>query len=330
MKKKIVKKAFILIPLILLAISVLVFIVHLGLTTHFKKKGIQEDKNFELIKNTRYLADCMEFVNVLEAKDIVVDEDYKQLLTNKALEMIKSYKHTKIFSMTVGELLYISENCNSEKNNELVELLDTYYVEDKMLFSDLPYKNYNPEIVESQENIWVLNTIEIANRLYNYDEILSKYKVMEGLAKWYNNNSSENNNEDELEMIFWLFYKRDMLDMIDYSGIEKIMEQDRTYEKEIIDDDNLEASTTAILYADGVSDYQQLFHNDESYVGFVDTLFSEITTLDQLEYQKDDKDGLYFLSEVTKCIERPNDNAFFVSVINSCLKESYNYVFMEE
>ena len=332
MKKKTWKKLIIGLLLTLVGVVVLAFITHASMTFYYKKKSIKEDKSFELVKNTRYIADSMELVKVLEAKNIEIDEEYKQLLIDRGLEIVRGYKHTDIQGMTLGEIIYINENCNGGKNDELLELLDEYYNEEKMLFTDLLYENYNPEIVELEENMWVVETIEIARKLYNNEEIMSKYNIMEGLAEWFNNNINESNdeNESELEMIFWLFYTLDMLDLIDYSGIEKVMEQDRIYEKEIIDEDNLEASLTTIIYADGVSDYQQLFHNDKSYLGLVDTLFSEISTLEQLEYQKDATYCMYFLSEVIKCIERPQDNSFFVSVINECLKENYNYVFSEE
>lgn len=154
MKKKFKMTTAIIICGLLIAIVYLV-----GTKSYYQSKFNKESEIENIVSQSQYIVNALKIIDDLEDKGIEVDPDYEKLIEEKGLDIVNNYDIRDWEVLTIGEVLYINEKCNGTKKGKIKEKLDAYYVEDKMIFSQYPYKNYDQDMEEEYENIWITLTI---------------------------------------------------------------------------------------------------------------------------------------------------------------------------
>lgn len=294
----------------------------------YVKYNMDKEMHIELIVSgqTQYICDAVKLVEALQNKNIVVDQEYINEIRKKEQFIIGNFQSisTPLDIDILGAILYLNEYYEEGMTEKILTQLEKYYIEDSKLLSILPQVNNENDNQEKKQLENILFTRTFLSNLGDKKEVVSKYKLEEGLAEWFNINVKNTNDEEvksTLEDVFWYFYDENLLHMIKYKEIKDIVKEDVDIAKKYVEDEET-INLTKVMCLEEVDCYMRLFENDNSYQGMSKKIFSKIETLEQLEYSKTDKACLFFLTDVLQMMDSEDNFNYLKEVINACLKEN--------
>lgn len=297
---------------------------------------MDQESNLEMLlpEQSQYVCDAAKLVKVLQEKNILVDQEYIDELQKKEQFIIGSFEtiSSSLNIDTMGTILYLNEHYNNGMSEKILQHIDNYYIRKNKLFSMYPIEEENYLEIKKDELENVQYTQMFLEALGDKKEIVSKYKLEEGLADWFNQNAGNTSNEkvkSTLEEVFWYFYDNNELDMIEYEKVKNIIKSDVENAKKYVKEEK-KANMTKALWMQEIDCYLQLFEKDNSYQEKVTETFNQIQTLEQLEYEKTDKACLFVLTDFLKDADNPENLDFIKDVINDCLKENFHACLKDE
>ena len=312
----------------------LIIIIDLFLKVYFNQKTDTELNDQMQLFQAQYNIQAVEIIRILENNGVEIDSKYKHEIKNTSRQIVNDIQDYLPEVHIVAQAVYLNEYYKFEKTQKMYDVLDKYYINEKKIFCQLPLTKKMTSKLNELENQSVSFTIDLAQALERYDYILNKYQVYDGLAEWYqehiDDNTTESLTKDNLISIFWILYESGNLDKIDYPRIKPFLYKEVKDGQKILDNQKKERNLTTLFYADEVSSYKKLFENDNSYKNTANQIFSEIDTLEELQYDKNDELFVYYLAETLRIVSDPKQCNILTKNVNNCLKENYTTCFLNE
>lgn len=246
---------------------------------------MNQDTEVEMIilRQAQYICDATKLIEALQKKNIPVDQKYIDEVREKEKFMIENFESvdTTLDAYSLGMLLYLNEYYGEGVREEILKLLEKYYIEKSKLFSMLPVdksKNAGTKKNELKNVEWTESFLRI---LGEKKGVVSQYRLEEGLAEWFNRNVKKSSDEEvksTLQDIFWYFYDNNKLNQIEYEKAKIVIKNDVDRVKEYVNEE--EPSITKVGCIQMMDAYMQLFENDDFYQGMAEETFNQIRTLE--------------------------------------------------
>lgn len=148
---------------------------------------------------------------ISEFKD--TKDDYVKMLDNLEMHAVKSE--------TLAKIIYINEQLNLTQYDKMIEDLDKYYISYKKLFTTFFVEDTDDSALKDAYAGYVNLSIPIHGILEHTSVDVDKYKILDGLKDYY-----DNNDDSDLNVaIIYEFYDADCIDKLDTSRYKDIFQE---------------------------------------------------------------------------------------------------------
>lgn len=278
--------------------------------------------------------------NLCEKNDIEIDSEYKDMMKEHYLTLMKRLRWDNLSSETTIQLLCINEYYGLQYGDKLRNLLKQYYYDELELFTEYPVKNYT-DIKKSEKEeamSWIDSNYFLFLYLKRDFDIDLEYNLQETLENWFNENIKTLNKKDKdyddiessLISVLFSFYEMGISENLNFEKMKLIcmdyVKKDVDNMKKIIKKNTLEN----LCELKAFDTIYKLFYNDPQYETLVKDMYRKLQTEEAFGYAKDDFSFVQVFPDFMQHRTGLKENQYFVEHINQWLWDNYNTCFKEE